>query len=94
MTKAKTKKEFNKKEVKEKVLKTEIGKRTHIILITSIILFFISIIVSFFTMDGWTNEETFASIAYPISNILTIVFCTTTCYFDGKMDGLIASHKK
>ena len=91
---AKTKKEFNKKEAKEKVLKTEIGKRTHKILIISLVLFLICIIASCITMDGWDKGKEIASTLYPLINILTIVVGTTMCYFDGKMDGLIASHKK
>lgn len=90
---AKTK--LTKKEAKAKVLRTKLGKNTKKGMITSIIIFIISFAINMILMDKIMNDDYTATeaIIYQVSSIVFMISGFICCYFDGKMDGLIASYK-
>lgn len=100
-TKTKIEKDIilTRKEIKEKVLKTKTGQQTNKLLNIFIIIFLITFIISMFSnsiieslnLDISTLSKDLIKIA---SDYLFFITGITMCYFDGKMDGLIASHRK
>lgn len=90
---------FSRKDAKEKVLKTKIGQKTSKLLFIFAILFLIAFAGSMFSdyiidkldLDISTLAKDLIKITLDYLFFITGI---TMCYFDGKMDGLIASHKK
>lgn len=90
---------FSRKEAKEKVLKTKVGQKTSKLLFIFAILFLIAFAGSMFSdyiIDKLNLDiSTLAKDLIKITlDYLFFITGITMCYFDGKMDGLIASHKK
>lgn len=90
---------FSRKEAKEKVLKTKVGQKTSKLLFIFSILFLIVFAGSMFSdyiIDKLNLDiSTLAKDLIKITlDYLFFITGITMCYFDGKMDGLIASHKK
>lgn len=90
---------LTRKEIKTKVLKTEIGKKTNKLINIFAVIFLITFTGSMFSYTIIENLN--FDISTLTKDILKILFDylfffsgITLCYFDGKMDGLIASHKK
>lgn len=100
-TKVKVEKEviLSRREIKEKVLKTKTGQQTNKLLNIFIIIFLVTFVISMFSnsiietlnLDISTLAKDLIKIA---SDYLFFITGITMCYFDGKMDGLIASHRK
>ena len=100
-TKTKIEKDIilTRKEIKEKVLKTKTGQQTNKLLNIFIIIFLFTFIISMFSnsiieslnLDISTLSKDLIKIA---SDYLFFITGITMCYFNGKMDGLIASHRK
>ena len=90
---------FSRKDAKEKVLKTKIGQKTSKLLFIFAFLFLIAFAGSMFSdyiidkldLDISTLAKDLIKITLDYLFFITGI---TMCYFDGKMDGLIASHKK
>lgn len=84
---------FNRKEIKEKILKTKIGKTTNKLLIIFLVLFVFFTIGSFVTLNNCNSEYSINLLLFPTLSFLSMISALILCYLDGKMDGLIASYK-
>lgn len=83
---------LTRKEAKAKVLKTKVGKNTKTLLNIFEILFILALLTNSL-LTGQDYVANNLEIAVFLSGFLMIIFGFLSCYFDGKMDGLIASYK-